>query len=120
MQHVPAQPGSSRIVVDTTLRDGEQSPGAAITKEEKVRVARQLERLGVDVIEAGNVSLEEIVMVLEVRHDLFGLETGIDTTQIVPASKLVSSITGYPVQPNKAIMGANFCPRIRHLPRWHT
>lgn len=84
-------------MVDTTLRDGEQSPGAAITKEEKVRVARQLERLGVDVIEAGNVSLEEIVMVLEVRHDLFGRETGIDTTQIVPASKLVSSITGYPV-----------------------
>ena len=56
---------------------------------------------------AGNASLEEIVMALKVRHDLFGLETGIDTTQIVPASKLVSSITGYPVQPNKAIVGAN-------------
>ena len=41
------------IIFDTTLRDGEQSPGAAMTKEEKVRVARQLERLGVDVIEAG-------------------------------------------------------------------
>ena len=56
---------------------------------------------------AGNASLEEIVMALKVRHDWFGLETGIDTTQIVPASKLVSSITGYPVQPNKAIVGAN-------------
>ena len=56
---------------------------------------------------AGNASLEEIVMALKVRHHLFGLDTGIDTTQIVPASKLVSSITGYPVQPNKAIVGAN-------------
>lgn len=56
---------------------------------------------------AGNTSVEEIVMALKVRHDLFGLETGIDTTQIVPSSKLVSTITGYPVQPNKAIVGAN-------------
>ncbi|MCP1659592.1 2-isopropylmalate synthase [Neisseria perflava] len=56
---------------------------------------------------AGNASIEEIVMALKVRRDLFGLETGIDTTQIVPASKLVSTITGYPVQPNKAIVGAN-------------
>ncbi|OAM29273.1 2-isopropylmalate synthase [Eikenella longinqua] len=56
---------------------------------------------------AGNASLEEIVMALKVRDDLFGLETGIDTAQIVPTSKLVSTITGYPVQPNKAIVGAN-------------
>lgn len=56
---------------------------------------------------AGNASLEEIVMALKVRHDVFGLETGIDTTQIVPASKLVSTVTGYPIQPNKAIVGAN-------------
>ena len=56
---------------------------------------------------AGNASLEEIVMALKVRHDLFDLETGIDTTQIVPVSKLVSAITGYPVQPNKAVVGAN-------------
>ena len=56
---------------------------------------------------AGNASLEEIVMALKVRHDVFGLETGVDTAQIVPTSKLVSTITGYPVQPNKAIVGAN-------------
>lgn len=56
---------------------------------------------------AGNASLEEIVMALKTRHDLFGLETGVDNTQIVPTSKLVSTITGYPVQPNKAIVGAN-------------
>ncbi|PSJ80024.1 2-isopropylmalate synthase, partial [Neisseria iguanae] len=56
---------------------------------------------------AGNASIEEIVMALKVRNDLFGLETGINTTQIVPSSKLVSTVTGYPVQPNKAIVGAN-------------
>lgn len=56
---------------------------------------------------AGNASIEEITMALKVRHDLFGFETGIDTTQIVPSSKLVSTVTGYPVQPNKAIVGAN-------------
>ena len=41
------------IIFDTTLRDGEQSPGASMTKEEKVRIARQLERMRVDIIEAG-------------------------------------------------------------------
>ena len=41
------------IIFDTTLRDGEQSPGASMTREEKVRIARQLERMRVDVIEAG-------------------------------------------------------------------
>ena len=43
----------SLIIFDTTLRDGEQSPGASMTKDEKIRVARQLERMRVDVIEAG-------------------------------------------------------------------
>nr|WP_312854428.1 hypothetical protein [Paludibacterium denitrificans] len=45
--------GDRLFIFDTTLRDGEQSPGAAMTKEEKIRIARQLERLGVDIIEAG-------------------------------------------------------------------
>ena len=46
--------GSERLIIfDTTLRDGEQSPGASMTRDEKVRIARQLERLRVDVIEAG-------------------------------------------------------------------
>lgn len=56
---------------------------------------------------AGNASLEEVVMALRTRKDFFNLETSIETTQIVPTSKLVSTITGYPVQPNKAIVGAN-------------
>ncbi len=56
---------------------------------------------------AGNAALEEIVMAVKTRRDIFTCDTTIDTTQIVPTSKLVSSITGYPVQPNKAIVGAN-------------
>ena len=56
---------------------------------------------------AGNASLEEIVMAVRVRRDLFPVETAIDATHIVPTSRLVSSITGFPVQPNKAIVGAN-------------
>ncbi|HSI23911.1 MAG TPA: 2-isopropylmalate synthase [Methylophilaceae bacterium] len=56
---------------------------------------------------AGNASLEEIVMAVKTRKDIFPCDSRIDTTQIVATSKLVSSITGYPVQPNKAIVGAN-------------
>src|SRR3990167_9475902 len=56
---------------------------------------------------AGNASLEEIVMAVKTRRNIFNLDTRIDTTQIGPTSKLVSSIAGYPVQPNKAIVGAN-------------
>jgi len=56
---------------------------------------------------AGNTSLEEVVMALRTRSDFFHLETGIDTTQIVPTSRLVSQITGFVVQPNKAVVGAN-------------
>ncbi len=56
---------------------------------------------------AGNASLEEIIMAIRTRQDVFSCDTTLDTTQIVPASRLVSSITGFPVQPNKAIVGAN-------------
>lgn len=56
---------------------------------------------------AGNASLEEIVMAIRTRQDEFICDTHIDTTQIVPASRLVSHITGFAVQPNKAIVGAN-------------
>ena len=56
---------------------------------------------------AGNASLEEIVMALYVRHDLYGIGTQIDTTQLTRASRLVSKVTGMVVQPNKAIVGAN-------------
>ncbi|MBI5350622.1 MAG: 2-isopropylmalate synthase [Chloroflexi bacterium] len=56
---------------------------------------------------AGNTSLEEVVMALHTRKPVFNLETGIETTQLMRASKLVSNYTGIVVQPNKAIVGAN-------------
>jgi 2-isopropylmalate synthase len=56
---------------------------------------------------AGNASLEEVVMAVCTRQDVFPCYTSLDTTEIVTCSKLVSSITGFPVQPNKAIVGIN-------------
>ena len=56
---------------------------------------------------AGNTSLEEIAMGLHTRREAYGLDTGIDTTQITRISHMVSNYTGIPVQPNKAIVGAN-------------
>ena len=56
---------------------------------------------------AGNASLEEVVMAIRTRKDVFPCQTTLDTREIVTCSRLVSSITGFPVQPNKAIVGAN-------------
>jgi 2-isopropylmalate synthase len=56
---------------------------------------------------AGNASLEEIVMLLHTRKPALGLWTGVQTTEIARTSRLVSRLTGYPVQPNKAIVGRN-------------
>jgi 2-isopropylmalate synthase len=56
---------------------------------------------------AGNASLEEIVMAIKTRSDFFNLTTGIDTRQIYKTSRLVSELTGFSVQSNKAIVGAN-------------
>lgn len=56
---------------------------------------------------AGNASLEEVVMAVRTRQDVFPCDTTLDTTQIMTCSRLVSSVTGFHVQPNKAIVGAN-------------
>ncbi|HEY56522.1 MAG TPA: 2-isopropylmalate synthase, partial [Dehalococcoidia bacterium] len=56
---------------------------------------------------AGNASLEEVVMTVKTRQNLFGVTTGINTEQIYRTSRLVSELTAFPVQPNKAIVGAN-------------
>jgi 2-isopropylmalate synthase len=56
---------------------------------------------------AGNASLEEVVMAVRTRQDVFTCDTTLDTTQIMNCSRLVSGITGFSVQPNKAIVGAN-------------
>ncbi len=56
---------------------------------------------------AGNAALEEVVVALRVRSDATGAETGVDPGQIGAASRLVARLTGYPVPPNKAVVGAN-------------
>ncbi len=56
---------------------------------------------------AGNASLEEIVMSIKTRQDFYNMTTGINTEQIYKTSRLVSDLTGFTVQPNKAIVGAN-------------
>lgn len=56
---------------------------------------------------AGNAALEEVVMAIRTRQDVFNCNTDLDTTHITNCSRLVSGITGFPVQPNKAIVGAN-------------
>lgn len=56
---------------------------------------------------AGNCSLEEVVMAIKTRRDYFGLDLDIDTTHILAASRMVSQTTGFIVQPNKAVVGAN-------------
>lgn len=56
---------------------------------------------------AGNTALEEVVMAVRTRRDVFSCDSGVDARQLVASSKMVSSVTGFPVQPNKAIVGAN-------------
>ena len=56
---------------------------------------------------AGNCSLEEVVMAIKTRKDYFNLDVGIDTRHILATSRLVSQTTGFVVQPNKAVVGAN-------------
>ncbi len=68
---------------------------------------------------AGNCSLEEVVMALKTRTDYYQSGTGIDTSKLVPTSRLVSSITGIQVQRNKAIVGRNaFAHEAGHPSRW--
>jgi 2-isopropylmalate synthase len=56
---------------------------------------------------AGNASLEEIVMLLRTRQEAIGMDTGVNTRELARTSRLVSRLTGYPVQPNKAVVGRN-------------
>ena len=85
-------------------------PGLAVANslEAIKRGARQVEGTINGIGErAGNASLEEIIMAVKTRQDFYDLNTDIDTTQIYKTSRLVSELTGTPVQPNKAIVGAN-------------
>jgi isopropylmalate/homocitrate/citramalate synthase len=98
-------------IFDTTLRDGEQSSGASMTKDEKLRIARALEKLKLDVIEAGFAAVKRarnLCSDVEFScEDVLGVHTNIVIENILSTSRLVSSITGFAVQQNKAIVAAN-------------
>ncbi len=100
-------PNIDRVVVSIHCHN-DLGLAVANSLEALKRGARQVEGTINGIGErAGNASLEEIVMAIKTRQDFFNLTTGIDTTQIYKTSRLVSELTGFPVQPNKAIVGAN-------------
>ncbi|OGS92153.1 MAG: 2-isopropylmalate synthase [Gallionellales bacterium GWA2_60_18] len=106
-QLIERVPGSDRVIWSTHCHN-DLGLASANSLAAVMNGARQVECTINGLGErAGNASLEEIVMAVKTRRDVFSCDSRIDTTQIVPTSKLVSSITGYPVQPNKAIVGAN-------------
>ena len=106
-QLIERVPGSDKVVWSTHCHN-DLGMAVANSLAAVMNGARQVECTINGLVErAGNASLEEIVMAVKPRRDVFRCDSRIDTTQIVPTSKLVSSITGYPVQPNKAIVGAN-------------
>ena len=100
-------PGIDNAVISVHCHD-DLGMAVANSLSAVVNGARQVE-VAVNGIgeRAGNASLEEVVMALYVRRDLFGIDTQIDTTQLTRASRLVSKVTGMVVQPNKAVVGAN-------------
>ncbi len=106
-QLIERVPGSDKVVWSTHCHN-DLGMASANSLSAVLNGARQVECTINGLGErAGNAALEEVVMAIKTRCDVFTCDTRIDTTQIVPTSKLVSSITGYPVQPNKAIVGAN-------------
>jgi 2-isopropylmalate synthase len=104
MQNVP---GIENVIVSTHCHD-DLGLATANTLAGVRNGARQVEVTINGIGErAGNTSLEEVVMALHTRRPVFGLQTGIDTTQIMRVSKLVSNYTGFVVPPNKAVVGSN-------------
>ncbi len=104
LEHVP---GADGVVISAHCHD-DLGLATANTLAAIQAGARQVEVTVNGIGErAGNTSLEEIAMALYTRPQVYGLRTRIDTTQIARISRLVSAYTGIPVQPNKAIVGAN-------------
>ena len=100
-------PGADKVVLSAHCHD-DLGLATANTLAAIQNGARQVEVTVNGIGErAGNTSLEEVAMALHTRPTVFGVTTGIDTTQIYRTSRLVSHYTGVPVQPNKAIVGAN-------------
>jgi 2-isopropylmalate synthase len=100
-------PGISPAVVSVHCHD-DLGLATANSLEAVRRGARQVECTVNGIGErAGNASLEEVVMAVKTRQNRFGVTTGINTEQIYRTSRLVSELTAFPVQPNKAIVGSN-------------
>ncbi len=100
-------PGIERVVVSAHCHN-DLGLGVANSLEAIRAGARQIECTINGIGErAGNASLEELVMALRTRKDFFGFDTGIRTEEIYRTSRLLQSITGVNVQPNKAVVGAN-------------
>ncbi len=100
-------PGADRVIISAHCHD-DLGLATANTLAAIRNGARQVEVTVNGIGErAGNTSLEEVVMALHTRPQVYGVRTNIDTTQIARISRLVSAYTGIPVQPNKAIVGAN-------------
>jgi 2-isopropylmalate synthase len=104
MEHTP---GVENVIVSVHCHD-DLGMATANTLAGLANGARQAEVTVNGIGErAGNTSLEEVVMALQTRRPVYDLDCGIDTTQITRISRMVSNYTGIPVQPNKAIVGAN-------------
>lgn len=100
-------PGADRVTISAHCHD-DLGLATANTLAAVRAGARQVEVTVNGIGErAGNTSLEEVVMALHTRQSFFSLQTGIDTTQIARTSRLVANYTSIPVQPNKAVVGAN-------------
>jgi 2-isopropylmalate synthase len=100
-------PGADRVIISAHCHN-DLGLATANTLAAVQNGARQVEVTVNGIGErAGNTSLEEVAMALYTRPQVYGVRTNIDTTQIARASRLVSAYTGIPVQPNKAIVGAN-------------
>ncbi len=100
-------PGADRVVWSVHCHD-DLGLATANTLAGVMAGARQVEVTVNGIGErAGNTSLEEVVMAIHTRPAVFGLRTGIEATQIARTSRMVANYTGIPVQPNKAIVGAN-------------
>jgi 2-isopropylmalate synthase len=100
-------PNINRAIVSVHCHD-DLGLAVANSLEAVKRGARQVECTINGIGErAGNASLEEIVMAIKTRRDFFNLTANVNTTQIYKTSRLVSELTGFLVQPNKAIVGAN-------------
>jgi 2-isopropylmalate synthase len=100
-------PGASEVVISTHCHD-DLGMAVANSLAGVRRGVRQIECTINGIGErAGNCSLEEVVMALRTRKDHYGVDTRIDTTQLLQTSRMVSNYTGILVQPNKAVVGAN-------------